>query len=153
MWDLVLCHCCSVTKLCPALRDPMNCSTPGFTVLHYLLDFAQTHVHWVDDAFQTSHPLSPPSPPALNLFQHQSLFQWIYLFNRWPKYWSFSFITSPSSEYSGLISFRIDWFDLLAVQGTLKSLLRHHSLKVQFFGTQASLWVNSYIHTWLLEKW
>ena len=71
---------------------------------------------------------------------------------RWPKYWSFSFSISPSNEYSGLISFRMDWLDLLAVQGTLKSLLQHHSSKHQFFGTQLSLWSNSHIHTWLLEK-
>ena len=86
-----------------------------------------THVHWVSDAIQPSHPLSSPSLPALYLFQHQGLFQCVSLHIRWPKHWSFSF--SPSSEYSGLISFRIDWFDLLAVQGTLKSLLKHHNSK------------------------
>ena len=101
----------------------MDCSTPGFPVLHYLLEFAQTHVHWVNDAIQPSNPLSPPSPPVLNLSQRQGLFP---LCIRWPKYWNFSFSISLSSEYSGLISFRIDWFDLLAVQGTLKSLLQLH---------------------------
>ena len=85
-------------------------------VLHHLLEFAQTHVHWVDDTIQPSHSLSPPSPPALNLSQHQGLYH-----IRWPKYWSFSFSISPSSEHSGLISFRIKWFDLLAFQGNLKS--------------------------------
>ena len=129
----------------------MDCSKQDFPVL-YLPEFAQTHICWVNHAIQISHPLSPPSPPACNLFQHQSLFQWIDLFNRWPKYRSFSFTISPSNEYSGLISFRIYWFDHLAVYGTLKSLLWHHSSKVLFFGTQASLWVNSYIHTWLLEN-
>ena len=86
--------------------------------LHYLLEFAQIHVHWVGDAIQPSHPLLPLSPPALNLYQ------WVVLCIRWPKYWSWSF--SPSNEYSGLISFRIDWFDLFSVQGMLKSLLQHH---------------------------
>ena len=173
----------------------MNCSTPGLPVHHQLLESTQTHVHQVDDAIQSSHPLSSPSPPALNLSQHQGLFQWVSslhqvakvlecqlqhqsfqwtprtdllqdglvgppcsrrdpqessptpqfktkasilwhqgLFNesvhiRWPKYWSFSFSISPSNEYSGLISLRIDWINLLAVQGTLKRLLQHHSSK------------------------
>ena len=103
--------------------------TPGFPVLHYLLEFVQTHVRWVDDAIQLSHPLSPPSPPVLNLWWHQSLFQWVGSYNiRWSKYWSFSFSPSPSNKYLGWISFRMDCFDL-AVQGTLKSLLQHHSLK------------------------
>ena len=74
--SLLVC-CCSVTKLCPTLCDPMNCSTPSFPVLHYLLNIAQTHVHWVSDAVQSSHPLSPTSPLALNLSQHQGLFQWV----------------------------------------------------------------------------
>ena len=103
----------------------MNWSRPSFPVLHHLLEFAQTHVHWVSDAIQTSHPLSSPSP-VLNPSQHQCLFQWSALCIKWPKYWSFSFSISPSNEYSGLISFRIDWFDLPAVQRTLKSLLQHH---------------------------
>ena len=103
-------------------------------VLHYLPEFAQTHVHWVDDVIQPSHPLSPLSPPALNLSQHQGLFQRVLQFStsvhiRWPKYWSSSFSISLSNEYSGLISFGIDWFDILAVQGTLKSLLQHYNLK------------------------
>ena len=102
---------------------------PGFPLLHYLLEFAQTQVHWVSDATQPSHPLSLPSPSALNLSQHQGFFQWVRLCIRWPKYWSFSFSISPSNEYSGLISFRIDWFDLFSVQVTLKSLLQHHNLK------------------------
>ena len=106
----------------------MDCTRPGFPVLHYLLGFAEIHVHCVSDAIQPSHPLSPPSP-VLNLSQHQSLFQWVSSLHQWPKYWSFSFSISPSNEYSGLISLRFDWFDLLAVQGILKSLLQHHSLK------------------------
>ena len=109
---------------------PMDCSTPGFPVNHQLLELAQTHVHRVSDVNQPSHPLSSPSIPAFNLAQHQGLFKWVSsFFIRWPKYWSFSFSISPSNEYSGLTSFRMDWFDLLAVQGTLKSLLQHHSSK------------------------
>ena len=113
----------AVTKSCPRLSDPMDYSTSGFPVLHYLLEFAQTHVHWVDHAIQPSHPLSIPSPYPLSLFQHQGLFNELALHIRWPKYWSFS----PSNEYSGFISFRIHWFDLFAVQGTFKSLLQHHT--------------------------
>ena len=119
----------SVTHLYPTLCDPMNCSTPGFPVHHHLLEFAQTHVHWVTDAIQPSHPLSFPSPLALSLAQHQGLFQWVGSSHQVAKYWSFSFSISPSKEYSGLISFRIDWLDLLAVQWTLKSLLQHHCSK------------------------
>ena len=102
----------------------MEYSTPGFPVHHQLLELAQSHVHWVGDAIQPSHPLLSPSPPAFNLSQHQGLFKWVSSSHQWSKYWSFSI--SPSREYSGLISFRID---LLAVQGTLKSLLQHHSSK------------------------
>ena len=115
-------------------------------------EFAQTHVHWVGDAIQPSRPLSSPSPPAFNLSQHQGLFQGSALCIRWPKYWSFSFNIGPSSEYSGLISFRIDWFDHLTVQGILKSLLQHHCQKHESLSAQPSLWSNSHIHTWILEK-
>ena len=107
----------------------MDCSTLGFPIHHQLLEFTQTHVHWVSDAIQPSHPLSSPSPPTFNLSQHQVFSNGSVLRIRWPKYWSFSFSISPSNEYSGLISFRMDWLDLLAVQGTLKSLLQHHSAK------------------------
>ena len=107
----------------------MDCSTPGFPVQYQLLELAQTLVHWVGDAIQPPHPLSSPSPPALNLSQHQGLFQWVSSLHQVAKYWSFSFSISPSSERPGLISFRMDWFDLLAVQGTLKSLLQDHSSK------------------------
>ena len=100
----------------------MDCSTPGRPVHHQLPEFTQTHVHWVSDAIPLSHPLSSPSPPAFNLSQHRGLFQWVSSSKYWSKYWSFSFSISPSSEYSGLISLTIDWLDLLAVQGTLKSL-------------------------------
>ena len=105
----------------------MNCSTPGFPVHHQLLKLAQIHIQSVGDAIQPSHPLSSPSLPAFNLpsiFPNESVL-WI----RWPKYWSFSFSISLSNEYSGLISFRMDWLDLVAVQGTLKCLLQCHSSK------------------------
>ena len=106
----------------------MDCSTPGLPV-HQLLESTQTRVHQVCDAIQPSHPLSSPSPPTFNLSQHQGLFSESALRIGWPKYWSFSFNISPSNEHPGLISFRMDWFDLLAVQGTRKSLLQHHSSK------------------------
>ena len=107
----------------------MNHSMPGLPVHYQLLEFTQTHVHWVSDAIQPSHPLSSPSPPALHLSQHQGVFKRVTLCIRWSKYWSFSFNISPSNEHPGLISSRMDWLDLLAVQGTLKSLLQHHSSK------------------------
>ena len=113
--------CCLIAKSYLTLWDPMDYSTTGFPILHCLLEFVQIHVHWVDDAIQPSHPLSSPSLPAFNLPQHQGLFHDSALCIRWPKYWRFSFSISPSNEYSGLISFRMHWFDLLAVQGTLKS--------------------------------
>ena len=104
----------------------MNRSTPGLPVHHQLLEPTQTHVHRVSDAIRSSHPfLLPPSIlPSIRVFSGESV-----LHIRWPKYWSFSFSISPSDEYSGLISFKMDWLDLLAVQGTLKSLLQHQSLK------------------------
>ena len=106
---------------CVRLCDPTNCSTPGFHIHHQLLELTQTHVHRVGDAVQPSHPLSFPSPPVFNLSQHQSLSVESVLNIRWSKYWSFSFSICSSNEYSGLISLRRDWLDLLAVQGTLKS--------------------------------
>ena len=134
----------SVAQSCPTLCNPMDCSTPGLPVRHQLPELAQTNVHQVSDAIQPSHPLSSPSPPAsifpsIRVFSSESVLR-----IRWPKYWSFSFSISPSNEYSGLISFRIDWFDLLAVQRTLKSLLQHHSSKASilwhsgFFRVQLS---------------
>ena len=105
----------------------MDCSMLGFPVFHYLLEFAQTHVHLVSDAIQPSHPVLPPSTLAFSLSQHQGLFQWVAFSHQVTKYWSFNFSISSSNEYSWLISFRIDWFDLLNVQGTLKSPLQHHS--------------------------
>ena len=107
----------------------MNCTTPGLPVHHQLPEFIQTHVHQVGDA--SSHPilgrpllLLPPIPPSTRVFSNESTLRM-----RWPKYWSFSFSIIPSKDHPGLISFRMDWLDLLAVQGTLKSLLQHHSSK------------------------
>ena len=117
-------------------------------VLYHLLELAQTPVHWVGDAIQPSHPLwFPSSPsifPSIRVFSNE-----LVLHTRWPKYWRFSI--SLSNEYSGLISFRIDWLDLLAVQRTLKGLLQHHSSKASILRCSA-LWSNSHIYTWLLEK-
>ena len=120
----------SVAQSCPTLCNPINRSTPGLPVHHQLLESTQTHVHWVGDAIQPSHPLSSLSPPALNLYQHQGLFKWINSPHQVAKYWSFSFNISPTNEHTGLISFRIDWLDPLAVQGTRKSLLQYHNSKV-----------------------
>ena len=112
-----------VTQSCLTLCNPMDCSNPGFLVLHHLLELAHTHVHWVSDVIQPSCPLSSPSPPAFNLSQHlsQVFSNESSLHIMWPKYWSFNFSISPFNEYSGLISFRTDWFDFLTVQGTLES--------------------------------
>ena len=134
----------SVAQSCLTLCDPMNRSTPGLPVHHHLLEFTQTHVHRVGDAIQPSHPGSSPSPPApvplsIRVFSNEST-----LHMRWQKYWSFSFSIIPSKEIPGLISFRMDWLDLLAVQGTLKSLHQRHSSKASilwcsvFFTAQLS---------------
>ena len=120
----------------------MNHSTPGLPVCHQLPEFTQTYAHRVGDAIQPSHPLSFPSPPAPNPSQHPGVFSnESALHIRWPKYWSFSFSISPSNEHPGLISFRMGWLDLLAVQGTLKSLLQHHSSKASIFQCSAFLTV------------
>ena len=126
----------SVTQLCPTHCDPMNRSTPGLPVHHKLLEFTQTHAHWVSDAIQPSHPLSSPSP-APNPSQHQGLFQWVNSSHELANYWSFSFSISPSNKHPGLISFRLDWLDLLAVQRILKSLFKHHSSKASIFWCSA----------------
>ena len=119
----------------------MDCSTPGFPVHHQIPVLAQTHVHQVGDAIHPSHPLSSPSLlpsffPSIRVFPNESV-----LCIRWPKYWSFTLSISPSNEYSGLISSRMDWLDLLAVQGTLKSLLQHHSSKTSILRCSASFMV------------
>ena len=140
------CSCCLVAKSCLTLCDPMNRSTPGLPVHHQLPECTQTHVHRVSDAIQPSHPLLFPSPHALNLHQHLC-FPKSRLFASGGQSLGACFSISPSSECSGLISFRMDWFDVLAVQGTLKCLLQHHSFKHQFFSTQPSLSSNSHIFT------
>ena len=129
----------SVSQSYPTLCKPMNCSMPSLPVHHQLLEFTQTHVHQVSDAIQPSHSLLSPSLPALifprvRVFSNESA-----LCMRWPEYWSFSFSISPSNEHPGLISFRMDRLDPLAIHGTPKSLLQHHSSKHQFFGAQLSL--------------
>ena len=134
----------SVAQSCPTLCDPMNRSTPGLPVHHQLPEFTQTHVHWVGDAIQLSHPLSSPSPPAPNpssirVFSNESS-----LHMRWPNYWSFSFSISPSSEHPGLIS--------LQPKGLSRVFSNTTVQKHQFFGAQLSSQSNSYIHTWPLEK-
>ena len=128
---------CSVTQSCLTLYVPMDCSMPGLPVHHQLPELAQTHVHWIGDAIQPSHSLSslllPPSIfLSIRVFSKVSVPH-----NRWPEDWSFSFSNSPSNEYSGLISFRRDWFDLLAVQGTLKSFFQHHSSKASILWSSA----------------
>ena len=118
-----------VAQSCLTLCDPMNRSTPGLPVHHWLPEFTQTYVHQVGDAIQPPHPLSSPSPPAFDVSQNQCLFQWFSSSHQVAKVLEFQLHISPSNEYSGLISSGIDWLDLLAVQGTLKSLLQHHSSK------------------------
>ena len=124
-------NCCSDTKSCLTLCDPMDCSTPGLSVHHQLPEFAHSQVHHFSDAIQSSHPLSSPSPPAFNLSQHQGLFKWVSSSHQ------ISLNISPSNEYSGVLSFRMGWLDLFAVQGTLKSLLQHHSSKVSILWCSA----------------
>ena len=123
----------------PNSFNPLDCSTPGFPVHRQLPELAQTHVHRVSDAVQPSHPLLSPSPTTFNISRIRVFSNESALRIRWPKYWSFSFSISPSNEYSGLISFRMDWLDFLAVQGTLKSLLQHHSSK------ESILWCSAFL--------
>ena len=137
----------SVTQSCRTLCDPMIRSTPGLPVHHQLPEFTQTHVHRVGDAIQPSHPLWSPFPPAPNpssigVFSSESTLRM-----SWPKYWSFSLSISPFNEHPGLIFFKMDWLDLLAVQGTLKSLLQHHSSKASILQHSAFSQSNSHIHT------
>ena len=119
----------SVAQSCPTLCDPTNLSTSGLPVHYQVPESTQTHVHWVNDSMQPSHPLSFPSLPAPNLSQHQGLFKWVSSSRQVAKVLEFQFNISPSNEQPGVISFRMGWLDLLSVQGTLKSLLQHHSSK------------------------
>ena len=137
----------SVTQSCPTLCDPMNRSTPGLPVHHQLPEFIQTHAHRVVVPFSHFILCRPllllsPIPPSIRVFSNEST-----LPMRWPKYWSFSFHISPSNEHPGLICFRMDWLDLLTVQGTLKSLLQHHSSKASIFWLSAFFTAQSHIHT------
>ena len=138
MFSVVLASicCCSVAQSCPILYNPMNCSTPGFPVLHHLLEFAQTHVHWVMPSthliFCCPRLLFPSIFPSIRVFSNG-----LALHIRWPKYYSFSFSISPSNEHSGLISFRMGWLNFLAVQGTLKSLHQHHHSETSILWSSA----------------
>ena len=131
------CCCCLVAKSCPTPCDPMTCSRPGFPGLHYLLKFAQTHIHWVSDDIQPSHPLLYPFPLAFNLSWHQGLFKWV-LCIRWPKYWNFRFSISLSNEYSGLISFRMDGWISLQSKVLSRVFSNTKVQKHQFFSAQLS---------------
>ena len=148
-----ICCCCSVAKLCLTLCDPMDCSMPGFSVIHYLLGFAQIRVHWVGDAIQPTHPLLPPSPFALNLSQHQTLFPISWLFA------SGGQGIGASASASVILMHIQDWFPLgltglisLQSKGISKVFSSTTIRKHQFFGAQSSLWSNSHIWTWLPEK-
>ena len=146
---LLLFFSCSVMS---SSLQPMGYSTPGFPVLHYLLEFAQTHVHWVSDATQPAHPLSPPSP-AFNLSQHQGLFQWVSSLHQVAK-----LLELQLQHQSFQWIFRVDWFVPLAVQRISKVFSNSTVQKHQFFwfdaqDAQPCLWFNSSIHTWLLEKY
>ena len=142
----------SVTQLHATLCNPMDYSTPGLPVHHQLLEFTQIHGHWVgvpSKQLILCRPLLPVTSifPSIRIFSKESV-----LHIKWPKYWSFSFNIRPCNYNSGLISFRMDWLDLLAVQGLSRVFSNTTIQKYQFFGTQLSLWSNSHIHTWLLEK-
>ena len=139
--------CCSVAQSCPTLCNPMGCSMPGLTIAQSLPKFM-----FIASVMPSSHLilwcpllLLPSVFPSIRDFSNE-----LFVHIRWPKYWCFSI--SPSSEYSGLISLKIDWFDPLAVQGTFRSLLQHHSSKAQFFGILSSLWSSSHNHMWPLGK-
>ena len=141
-WDLL--ERFSSVQSCPTLCDPMDFSKPGLPVHHQLPAFTQTHVHWVSDAIQPSHPLSP-SPSVFSLSQDQGLFKWV------SSLCQVAISISPSNEYWGLISFRMDWLDLLTVQGTLKSLLQHHSSKASIL-QRSAFTVQLSLYTWPQEK-
>ena len=150
--DYITESCCSVAKLCPTLWDSLDYSTAGFPVLHCLPEFAWTHVHCVGDAINhliLCHPLLLVLSffPRIRVFSNE-----LVLPIRWPKYWNFSFSISPSNEYSGLFSFRMHWLDILAVQRLSRVYSNTTVQKHQFFIAQLSLWSNTHIWTWLLEK-
>ena len=138
--------CCSVTKSCLTVWDPMDCGMPEISVPHHLSDFAQVHAHWISDAIQPSHSLSSPSPHTFNLSSNKDFSNESVLCIRWPKYRSSSFNISPPKGYSGLIP--LGWSGWISLQSKGLSSLQHHSSN-QFFGAQLSLQSNSHIHTWL----
>ena len=142
----------SVAQSCLTLCNPKNRSMPGLPVHHQLLELTQTHVHWVSDAIQPSHPLFSPSSPAFNLLQHQGLFQWVSSLHQVAKVLELQLQHQCFQWTPGLIYFRMDWLDLLAVQGTLESLLQHHSSKASILQHSAFFIVHSHSHIWLLEK-
>ena len=146
MW--VILYTCSGAKSYPTLLQPMDCSMPGFPVLHYLPDFAQTHVHWVSNTIQPSHPLSTPSPPALSLSQHQGLFQWVSSSNQVVKVLEASTSVLP---IQGLFPLVLTGLFLLS-KGLSRVFSSTTVWKQQFFGAQPSLWSNFHIRTWLLGK-
>ena len=153
-WHICCYYCCwSVAKSCPTHCDPMDCSTPGFPVIHYLLECAQIHVHWVSDAIHPSHPLLPSSPLAFNLSQHQGLFQWVSSSHQVAEVFG-------ASASASVLPMNINCWFPLGLTGLISLLSKRLSRlfssptawKHQFFGAQLSLWSTSHIHTWLLEK-
>ena len=144
---------CSVTQSCPTLGDTMDCSTPGFPVLRHLPEFAQTHVHCIGEAIQPSHPLSSPSPPTFNLSQHQDLFQWVSQLHQVAK-------STGDSPSASVLPMNIQgwcplgWTGWISLQskGLSRVFFSTTIWKDQFFSAYPSLWSNSHIHTWLLEK-
>ena len=138
----------SVVQSYLTLCDLINYSTPGLPVHHQLPELTQTDVHWVGDTIQPSHSQLSPSLPALNLSSIRVFSNESALCIRWPKYWSFSFNISPSNEYTGLVSFRMDWLGLLAVQGILKSLLQHHSSKASIL-RRSALFIVQFSHPYM----
>ena len=147
--DSTFCCCCSsVTQSWLTFCNPMDCSIPGLPVPHHLPEFAQVFVYCIGDVIQLSHPLMPSSPSALDLSQHQRFSSELSFHIRWPQYWRLSFSISPSSEYSGLITLKIDWFDLLAVQRTFQSLIQHpHSWKASI------LWCSAFFMIQILQPY
>ena len=149
---VVHCQFSLVVQSCLTLWNPMDCGTPGLPVHHQLLEFTQTHVYWVVDAIQPSHPLSFPSVPTFKLSQHQGLFKWVSSSYQVAKVLELQLQHQSFQWILELISFRMDWLYLLAAQGTLKSLLQHHSSKTSILPCSASFTLQLYICTWLLEK-
>ena len=146
-WEQRLCCCSSVSQSCPTLCDLMDCSTPGFPVLHYLPEFAQTHVHWVSDAIQPPHPLSAPSPPSLNFSQHQGLFHWVGSTHQEAKVLE---LQHGSLQWIFRVDFLLELTGLILLSKGLSRVFSNTTIqKHQFFGAQPFLWFNSYKHTYI----